>query len=53
MVDHAEPAGVFGIGSKGGPKCEVLFLELDEHLQKLYEARDNALYRKNAEGKQV
>ena len=44
IADHAEHAALHGIGSKSCPKCEVPSKELGEDPQKIYEARDYALY---------
>jgi len=48
IADHAEQAGLHGIGSKSCPKCEVPSKELGWNPRKIYEARDYTLYWENA-----
>ena len=44
IADHAEHAALHGIDSKSCPKGEVPSKEVDGNPQKIYEARDYALY---------
>jgi len=48
IVDHAEHAGLQGIGSKSCPKCQVQCEELGGDERRMYETHDYMLYREKA-----
>jgi len=48
IADHAEHAALYRIASKWCPKCEVPCKELSGNPLKMYETRDNILYREKA-----